>query len=450
MQNIEKLIFFETTKKSLLLQSLAWILIGMKNLGFNFAFKGTSRCFQVLKHGFSKSSKKMNLEHVQMVVEATKVFQRQYGKGTLVPGNFKVPNCNTWDSSLHGFPLGACCTHFRNLKRRGELGREIVEKFDAVDFAWDVKDARWKYIIYPAFKCFAAKFGNLRVHQNFVVPSSNEFPRETWGYKLGHKVSNLRRGGSSLTDMQIDELNKLGFIWNLQEIDFYETLIPAMEHFKKLYNTLAIPVRFEIPRHDPTWPKKFWNLKLGTGVYYLRSRELNDDQIQKLDDLGYVSDAKQANWNSKILPSLREIYQRNQNLQLKYEYIFVSSNEDISGTRIGRLFYGMCQHGHYDRWVLEDHEELYDMGIIRHLTDKIFTERVKPALQTYFKMHGHLKIPALFVVPKKAPWPEQSWNICLGYLRFRAERGKLGKYAPEFEDGISMVDFIRYFTLKKH
>ena len=37
------------------------------------------------------------------------------------------------------------------------------------------------------------------------------------------------------------------------------------------------------------------------------------------------------------------------------------------------------------------------------------------ALLAYNEVHDDLEVPAAFVVPSDAPWPEEAWGMTLGY-----------------------------------
>ena len=96
-------------------------------------------------------------------------------------------------------------------------------------------------------------------------------------------------------------------------------------------------------------------------------------------------------------------------------------------------------HSHKDK-----REDLIAIGFVfeKHSTgtkDILGWARLKPALEQYKKLHGHLRVPYLFVIPPGSPdWPEEMVGIKLGrtvydvrsnvhsYREHRAEMREMG------------------------
>jgi hypothetical protein len=62
----------------------------------------------------------------------------------------------------------------------------------------------------------------------------------------------------------------------------------------------------------------------------------------------------------------------------------------------------------------EERKQILDeLGFEWSMHDKHWADALL-LLQTYKQEHGHLKVPAAFVVPSTEPWPEELWGTELG------------------------------------
>ena len=76
-----------------------------------------------------------------------------------------------------------------------------VAKLNEIGFAWE-ETSRSIYskkrfdLIYGAMVKYKSIYGDLFVPQSFVVPSTSEWPEETWDLKLGARVNAIRSQGT--------------------------------------------------------------------------------------------------------------------------------------------------------------------------------------------------------------------------------------------------------------
>lgn len=150
-----------------------------------------------------------------------------------------------------------------------------------------------------ALKVYKDQFGNLSVPCSYVCPvdPSSPYPPTCRGLKLGIKVDSIRRsrrklekekeqkkedGGrgvssslksrTTLTPKLIEELDAMGFEWNLRQRLSPQDVLTALKLYHKLYGNLKIPRSFVVPASSPVWPQKLWGVKLGWRVAHIRGR----------------------------------------------------------------------------------------------------------------------------------------------------------------------------------
>ena len=123
-----------------------------------------------------------------------------------VPVRYKAP-C--------GFGLGHWVCFQRAAKHRGMLDSRQIELLDGLNFVWRIREVRigwkrwpWDSVI-SKLKDYKAEHGHLAVMQRF---------RTADDYRLGKWVQNRRmeRRSGHLSKEQIEELDSLGFPWNVK------------------------------------------------------------------------------------------------------------------------------------------------------------------------------------------------------------------------------------------
>ena len=61
--------------------------------------------------------------------------------------------------------------------------------------------------------CIEGVYGHLRIPMsNFIIPSEDPWPKETWGVSLSQRTVNLRSMCDILSQEHIVKLNEIGFI----------------------------------------------------------------------------------------------------------------------------------------------------------------------------------------------------------------------------------------------
>ncbi|OWZ21691.1 hypothetical protein PHMEG_0003731 [Phytophthora megakarya] len=164
----------------------------------------------------------------------------------------------------------------------------------------DWKRFLWDEVTVPAMKTYRSMHGDLLMPVSFTVPKDNsEWPRSTWGYKLGYWTSELRRNKDKLLQYQLQDLQGMDFSWNAREAHWNRYFAPAMQRYKELHGGLQVPQSFVVPS-DANWPKYLGGYRLGQKVNNLRCGEM--EEIQEIE-LIYKS------W--MLLETLHEVVESN-------------------------------------------------------------------------------------------------------------------------------------------
>lgn len=204
----------------------------------------------------------------------------------VIPTKYIVPDDvleGTWPEWSHGCKLGMFAKRIRQRYRNNALADHLVQSLDELDFVWDLNVYNRK-IALLAYQRYKAIYGNLEIPATFVVPNDPEWPRETWGKKLGALTINLRyhpeeynaikpiveemglsiqRGpqphnGEELSSSTLRKRSGRG-----TSVDKFEDLKQTLLTFKEMYGNLDIPYNFPIEETDERFPARYRGCNLG-------------------------------------------------------------------------------------------------------------------------------------------------------------------------------------------
>ncbi|KAG9406171.1 hypothetical protein AC1031_002503 [Aphanomyces cochlioides] len=224
------------------------------------------------------------------IVEVQYKLQR-HTRFTTLPNPFKVPSNSQWPQDLHG--CNVFVSEFRRAYQMGILDDSIVAKLDAMRFVWDDSQHKWSLMM-EALEIFKNIYGHVEVPDSIEISQEDRlWPEYLWTMKLGLKVKSLRARKNKLTLEQRQELDALDFVWNARELHWNRNL-SAFKTYKQLYGNLRVPQKFIVPNDDPAWPSDVEDIKLGTVVNYLRSKQatLSDEMKRELNKLDFEWSAK--------------------------------------------------------------------------------------------------------------------------------------------------------------
>ncbi|CAK4637031.1 unnamed protein product [Aphanomyces euteiches] len=167
----------------------------------------------------------------------------------------------------HPFPLDIQGTTinvgvYREAHRRHKLHHDIVRQLDALGFVWDLKQHKWQVHV-AALRVYKTIYGDVLVPQAFVVPSSIDWPIETWKLPLGRLVGTWRQTEATMSADKRVELDRVGFVWSLAKTKLFSWAdkLLALETFRRLHGHVQVPPGFVVPE-STEWPKTTWALRL--------------------------------------------------------------------------------------------------------------------------------------------------------------------------------------------
>ena len=227
-----------------------------------------------------------------LVLEAMITYSSLNGD-LLVPNKFVVPyGDDAWPKATWGIALGNCVyrIRIRNDFLRGSTSWSRREQLDALGFVWDLQEYKFG-IFYEALLAFSQnelrrdgvrKRGALRVPTSFVVPSTAEWPRELWAYKLGQKCVAVRQKGLYIKENKERQqmLADIGFQASGNASLGWLEVVHAAAVYSQMKKHLDVPLRFVVPAppqktttssepqivgSDDAWP---WPGKLSQRVHY--------------------------------------------------------------------------------------------------------------------------------------------------------------------------------------
>lgn len=267
-------------------------------------------------------------------------------------------------------------------KSRGILTAEQVEKLNAIGMRWEsVKDIAWeKY--YAAAKEYFAEHGDL-------LPSVTD--KAYHGVKLGRWIAQLRSyrksgsGSAYLTDERIKLLDEIGMVWDVPDYLFEKNYAALLDYYKENGNA-------DVPSYYVTAD----GLRLGAWVFNTRSRkngigkgaELTDEQIKRLDELGFSWEGRHKNTWDKAYLAACEYKKKHGDLKIPVAYV------TADGLALGRWIRYQIDVG--EKLPKEKKEKLLALGVNFEKTDA--WEEKFALLKQYYAEHGDLKIPANYVV----------------------------------------------------
>jgi superfamily II DNA or RNA helicase len=246
--------------------------------------------------------------------------------------NFKKVNghCNVPAACPQNQPLGTWVNNLRNARKRGILRVDYIERLNKIGFVWDPYDEQWERM-FAALNKYKSIYGNCNVPYRW--PENRQ---------LGIWVSRQRRAKKSgkLDAECIERLAQLGFLWDISETS-WEDMFAALVEYKNTFGHCNVPNRWDN------------NPKLGKWVHNQRQSkkrgELSKGCIRKLNELGFVWNILDENWN-EMFSHLAEYKNRHGNCDVPKKWKdnpklanwvckqrFDRKNRNLSDERIRKL-----------------------------------------------------------------------------------------------------------------
>jgi hypothetical protein len=256
----------------------------------------------------------------------------------------------------YGFGLG----HWVRVQRRnaGTLSAPRRQQLDELRFVWDPREAHWEEGI-RCLKIYKEREGHCRVPLKHI---ENRF-------HLGQWVDNWRRNNQTLSETSRQQLAELGFTWGPHEAD-WEAGLCYLTMYKEREGHCRVPYD-----HQEN------GFRLGQWVSTQRGNALFAPQRQQLDELGFVWDPPEADWEEGVR-CLKIYKEREGHCRVPLKHI-------ENGFRLGR-WVGNRRH----RQILseERRQQLDELGFDWDPYETDWAEGLR-YLKIYKEREGHCRVP---------------------------------------------------------
>jgi hypothetical protein len=172
--------------------------------------------------------------------------------------------------------------------------------------------------------------GLLKIPFSFIVPIDGKvlsnktlidneeinWPKETWGLKLGQISKNIGYN-NAWKDHRI-ELEKLGINYNNKKKYLFNDIYKAFETYKRIYHNnevlFSVPQNFIVPCNDNNWSKETWGMKLGSITNDIRSKKIFYNKILDLKELGFDYNPQIKTYSFEIISESFNIFKKINNI----------------------------------------------------------------------------------------------------------------------------------------
>jgi hypothetical protein len=203
------------------------------------------------------------------------VFSTQWERGFDYLTRYKdrVGDCHISERYVeNGFALGRWIRVQRN--NENMLSAERLRKLDNLGFEWD--PTGWE-----------KGFKQLRLYMDRVGDCQVPVGHVENGFALGKWVLSQKKRRNRLFENQISKLEGVGFDWGLASSVDWENGFNHLKKYKGRVGDCRVPFKhFENNYHLGRW----------VGAQRRERRKLSEDQIRRLDELGFDWDLVSANW----------------------------------------------------------------------------------------------------------------------------------------------------------
>ena len=271
----------------------------------------------------------------------------------------------------------------RNGEQYGNLDKKRIAKLDVIGMVWDnFRDIAWE-------KNYAVAKRYYEAHKDLLVPTDD---KKYFGVCLGRWLSQLRTSrksgfrGAYLTEERICALDKIGMIWDVPDYLWERNYYAAVEYHQK-HGNLDVPAYY-VTDDGVRLGNWLTNLRSARNGKDSRRAELTDEQIRKLDELGFVWEGRHhSTWEKSYFAACA--YQKeNGNLDIPVAYV----TED--GCRLGRWIRRQKQK--FEILSAGRKKKLLALGLEIKTADP-WNEKFA-LVEQYYHEYDNVNIPANYVV----------------------------------------------------
>jgi ribosomal protein L7Ae-like RNA K-turn-binding protein len=260
--------------------------------------------------------------------------------------------------SADGYRLGQWVSVQRSWQDR--LSDERKARLDALGFDWAPRDTAWEKGLH-LLRAYKEREGHCRVPNDYVEN----------GFRLGIWVVNKRKA-ESLSAIRRQQLDDLGFVWDVFEADWEEGF-----SYLTVYKDREGHCRVPTDHKENGFPVGQWVARRRQ-----RAESLSAIRRQQLDDLGFVWDVFEADWEEGF--SYLTVYKNREG------HCRVPPNHVENGFRLEGWI--ATQRSRKDKLSEERRKRLDELGFIWNPREADWEEGFS-YLKAYKEREGHCRVP---------------------------------------------------------
>jgi len=217
-------------------------------------------------------------------------------------------NCNV-SRSFEDKSLASFVSRQRFNYRKKKLSENQIQKLELLGFNWEVTRS-------SNSKAWDSKFSELK--QFYEKNGHSQYKKSNGNESLYNWIlyQRMEKKKGKLSEFRINALNSIKFLWggsdeNLgskPDDDKWLNMLERLENYKKENGNCLVPQIYEKDKSLGRWVNdQRTNNKKGT---------LSDYRKELLDDLGFIWDKKEYEWDQKF-ELLKQFYQKNGHFDIK-------------------------------------------------------------------------------------------------------------------------------------
>ena len=276
----------------------------------------------------------------ESMYEQAKEYFEQYGD-LLVPRIEEYKQLSSWIKTQR--------RKYKTNNKKSNLSKEQIERLEAIGMVWDVIQHQWD-TMYAQAKVYYEQYGSLS------IPDERETEyKQLRNWIQEQKLKYNSEDEADLSKEQIERLEAIGIVWNVNQASYDNMYKQAQEYFEQ-HGDLLVPRTDEYSQLY-TWVK-------AQRRKYKSEDGLSQEEIESLETIGMVWDAKQHQWDT-MYAQAKAYYEEHGNLSFPYnDKRYKKLSTWIQNKKSGYYGKGSCR-------LTEDQlEQLQAIGAIPYDTDE--------------------------------------------------------------------------------
>ncbi|WP_257616748.1 DEAD/DEAH box helicase [Chlamydia suis] len=292
-------------------------------------------------------------------------------------GHCKVPQ---------GYPqnpqLALWVSDRRKKFKKGKLAEDRIERLEELGFVWDVTEEAWEEN-FLELQRFREEHGHCKVPKRYPQNPS----LGVWVIRQRHDFSR-----EDLSEDKIERLEELGFVWDVAE-EAWEKNFLELQRFREEHGHCKVPNRYPQNPQLAVW--------VGTQRYAFKKGKLSEDKIERLEELGFVWDVLEEEWEKNFL-ELQRFREEHGHCKVPQRY----PQNPFLGVWV------CVQRRCFKEGKLAEDKiaRLEEIGFVWDVPKEVW-EKNFLELQRFREEHGHCKVPEGYPQnPQLAVWVKTQRN----------------------------------------